>query len=88
MKSAKSGIIRKGDYEVVFSTHALFRAEERGVSWNEIEAVVQNGVFKRFGKRLVKISKKFREKTVVCVAEECGCELKVITITVNEKTTG
>ncbi len=77
--------MRKGDYEIVFKTHAVFRAEERRIPWDLIESTVQTGEFEKFGKRMVKISKEFKDARITCVGEIVGDVLKIITITSSRK---
>jgi len=71
----------KGEYEVVFKDHAIFRADERGIPREVLEATIQTGEFKRFGKRMVKISRKHGDESVTCVGEIVGNCIRIITIT-------
>jgi len=73
--------VRKGEYEVVFRKHAIFRAEEREIPWELIEATVNCGKFERFGKHGVKIRKKFECGKLVCVGEIANGQIRIVTIT-------
>lgn len=73
--------MRKGEFDVVFSKHAAFRAEERGIPWELIEATVNGGKFRRFGKRGVKIRKRFDCGELACVGEIACESIKIVTIT-------
>lgn len=59
--------VLKGEIEVWFSSHAVFRADERGVSFEMLEDAVMTGKFEDFGNECIKISKRFDKGELVCV---------------------
>ncbi|MBS3070147.1 DUF4258 domain-containing protein [Candidatus Micrarchaeota archaeon] len=59
--------LSKGELELVFSLHAVFRAEERGIDGRTLKAVVATGSFEKFGKNGLKIVKQTRDGRIVLV---------------------
>ncbi|MBI2445726.1 DUF4258 domain-containing protein [Candidatus Micrarchaeota archaeon] len=73
--------MQKGEYEVEFSGHAVFRAESRNVPSDVIEYVIQTGTFHRFGKDMVKIRKPWGGRVITCVGQIKDQRIRIITIT-------
>ncbi len=71
----------KGEFEIVFKEHAIFRADGRRIPREVVEATIQTGEFTRFGRRRVKISRQFDVYKVTCVGEIIGQCIRIITIT-------
>ena len=63
-------------YDIEIRHHVFIRAMQRGINPDLIENCVRNGSIDRFGKNYVK----FSTKTVICVGEVKGLEIKIITI--------
>ena len=75
-----SGCLRKGDYEIVIMRHAFVRALQRNIHPDMIEATLQSGRMKRFGKNRVKFEKRFKQFAIICVDEIIGNMIKILTI--------
>jgi len=54
-------------YEIIITQHAFFRAFERCVTPDMVEATLEGGVIKKFGKCSLKFYKKYKKFIVVCV---------------------
>ncbi|HIH19916.1 TPA: DUF4258 domain-containing protein [Candidatus Micrarchaeota archaeon] len=59
--------LQKGDWEFIFTLHAVFRAEERDIDGKTLEMVIQTGRFEKFGKNGMKIIKNTGERKIVLV---------------------
>ncbi|MDP3741839.1 MAG: DUF4258 domain-containing protein [Candidatus Micrarchaeota archaeon] len=70
----------RGDYEVVFSNHALRRMVERRISWELVKKTVFEGKFERFGDNRIKLSKRFNDGAIICVGVVQNSEIWVVTI--------
>ncbi len=72
-----------GNVEFVFSVHAVFRAEERGISGAELRSAIHCGKFEEFGNKMVRItrnSKKGGGRVVLVgrfVSQNC---IKIVTV--------
>jgi hypothetical protein len=67
-------------YDIVIKRHAFVRAMQRGITPDMIEATINGGTIKRFGKNNVKFIKKYKQCTVICVDEIIGHRIKIVTI--------
>jgi len=57
--SFKRNAMCKPSYEIIFTSHALFRAKSRGIHAGLLHETVQTGRFEWFGKNRVKIIKEY-----------------------------
>ncbi len=71
----------KPPYEIVFTSHAVFRAKSRGIHVGLLNEIVQTGRFEWFGKNRVKIIKEYHHCTITCVDEKIGNTIKIVTVT-------
>jgi hypothetical protein len=62
----------KGEIEVIFRAHAIFRASERNVPWELIETTIQRGSFEEFGKDMVRISKACNKGRLMMIGKKYG----------------
>jgi|TARA_B100000315_G_C14050568_1_gene351692 hypothetical protein len=67
-------------YDVVIKRHVFEQAMKRGIHPDMIEDTVRKGKMQRFGKHGVKFVNKGSKRTIICVGEITGTELKIITI--------
>lgn len=73
--------LSRGEFEVVFSRHAIKRAVERNIHWDLIERTIFNGKIRRVGDNFIWFSKDFHRGTVLCKAVEAGQgQLLVMTV--------
>lgn len=67
-------------YDLEIKRHALIQAEERGITPDIIEDVLQKGRMERFGKHGVKFVNKGAKRNIICVGEIIGTKIKIITV--------
>lgn len=73
--------ISRGEFEVLFSRHALKRAVERGIYWDFVRNTIFSGEIRRLGGGFVWFIKRFRRGTVVCKARMLNpSQVLVVTI--------
>ncbi len=53
---------------------------KRNINPDLIENTIQNGRIESFGKNYVKFINKGSKRTIICIGEICGSQLKIITI--------
>lgn len=63
-------------YEIEIRRHVFIRAIQRNINPNLIEDTLKKGKIERFGKNYVK----FITKSIICVGEMSGSNIKIITI--------
>ena len=68
------------NYDLVIKRHVFERAMERGIHPDLIENSIKKGKIYRFGKRGIKFVCKGSKRTIICIGEISGCQLKIITI--------
>jgi len=78
-------MLRKNNFEIIFSRHAFIRAMQRGIGPDIIEVTVNTGKMRHFGKNRVKFEKRFRKFTIICVDEKIGEMIKIVTIVKKER---
>ena len=66
--------------EVFIKTHAVIRARQRCIYPSMVYATLNGGEIKRFGKNLLKISKRYKKGKVVCIGEDIGSFIIIKTI--------
>ena len=76
-------IIRKENYLVVFTRHAMIRARQRRIPPEMIKECIKTGEMIRFGRNRIKFRKSFRQYAIVCVDEIAGNEINIVTIEKN-----
>jgi len=67
-------------YDFEIKRHALIRAMERGVSPDMIEATLKGGRIEEFGKNNIRLIKKYKKFTVICIGQIIGATIKILTI--------
>lgn len=67
-------------YDIIIKRHVFQRALERGIDPGMIEHTLLNGTLERFGKHGVKFINKGTKRTIICVGELVGTQLKITTI--------
>ena len=72
--------MRKDQYEIIFTRHALKRAFGRRIDPDLVEDTISTGKMLRFGKNRVKIFKRFRDKEIICIDEIRGHIIKIVSI--------
>ncbi|MBN1156249.1 hypothetical protein JXA85_01410 [Candidatus Woesearchaeota archaeon] len=73
-------IIDLTQYEFEIRRRAFIRAMQRGVTPGMIEATLKGGTIKHFGKNDVKLYRKYKNFTVICVDEIIGTKIKIVAI--------
>lgn len=68
------------NYDIVIKRHVFEQAMKRGIHPDLIENTIHNGKAKRFGKHGIKFISKGSKRTIICVGEFAGNQLKIITI--------
>ena len=66
--------------EVLIKTHAVKRARQRNIFPSMVYATLNGGEIKRFGKNLLKISKRYKKGKVICIGEDIGSYIIIKTI--------
>ncbi len=74
------GYLYRFGKKVVITKHADVRAEQRGITTSMIEAAINGGRVKRFGKNRVKFIKRYKRGNVVCVDEIERDRIRIVTI--------
>jgi len=65
---------------VKLSRHAIIRARQRNITADVIQATINGGKVNLFGKNLVRFSKKYKNKFLVCIGEDLGQIILIKTI--------
>ena len=65
---------------IVIKRHVFEQAMKRGIHPDLIENTIYKGKTKRFGKHGIKFISKGTKRTIICVGELEGNQLKIITI--------
>lgn len=74
-------ILIRERWEIEISLHALFRAFQRGISWDTIEATVKGGRIERFGKNRMRFIREYKGGRIICVDERKGYnKIEIVTI--------
>tara|TARA_Y100000310_G_C20692001_1_gene822917 strand:- start:2962 stop:3198 length:237 start_codon:yes stop_codon:yes gene_type:complete len=73
--------LRKDKYKIIITRHAFIRAIQRKIDPDIIEQVLQTGKTKIFGKNKIRIEKKLKKFSVICIDEIIGDTIKIVTIT-------
>lgn len=68
------------DRGVIITRHAFLQARKRGIYPDMIEATIKGGKQRKFGKNLIKFSKRYKKGVVICVGEIVGDIVKIKTI--------
>ena len=66
--------------EIVIKRHVFEQAMKRGIHPDLIEDTIHKGKVKKFGKHGIKFVNKDSKRTLICVGELVGNNLKIITI--------
>ncbi len=66
--------------KIIITEHARRRAEQRNILPEMIEATVNGGKAKKFGKNRIKFIKKYKRGKVVCVDEIERDRIRIVTI--------
>jgi len=67
-------------YDLIIKRHVFEQAMKRGIHPDMIEQTLLNGKMKRFGKHGIKFISKGSKRTIICIGQIIGNQLKVITI--------
>ncbi len=67
-------------YDLVIKRHVFVRAMERGIHPDMIEDCLLKGKMEQFGKNGIKFVNKGSKRTIVCVGELSGINLKIVTV--------
>ncbi len=66
---------------VLLTTHAIRRAQERGIAYPvQVEQILQTGKITRRGKHGVRVTKNGRHGSLVCIGEIRGGFVRITTI--------
>ncbi len=66
---------------VFLSTHAVVRAREREIAYpDQVYSVLRTGSVVRFGKHGIKIIRRSKEGSIICVGEDVGHAIVIKTI--------
>lgn len=74
------GYLHRFGKKIEITKHADARAEQRGITAGMIEATINGGMVKRFGKNRIKFTKKYKRGNVVCMDEIKGSYIRIVTI--------
>ncbi|MBI2530081.1 MAG: DUF4258 domain-containing protein [Candidatus Diapherotrites archaeon] len=74
------GYLLRFGKRIEITRHAYARATNRGISRGMVEATINGGRVKRFGKNRMKFVKEYRRGKVVCVDEIEGDCIRIVTI--------
>ena len=74
------GYLYRFGKRVVITKHADVRAEQRGITASMIEATINGGKIKRFGRNRMKFIKEYKQGKVVCVDEIRKDYIRIATI--------
>jgi hypothetical protein len=67
--------------EVIIKVHAIKRAREREIAFpDQVYDVLRTGKVTRFGKNLMKFTKKSKDGSIICVGEDLGHTIIIKTI--------
>ena len=66
--------------EVALSRHALIQARARGIDADLLERTIHNGKVHRFAKNHIKITRKYKQREISCIAEEVGENIIIKTV--------
>ncbi len=67
--------------EVIVSRHAIERANSRRIVYpDQILQVIQCGKLEKFGKRLMKFTKRSKKGSIICICEEVENNIVVKTV--------
>ncbi len=67
-------------YDLVIKRHVFARALERNIHPDMIEDCILKGKMERFGKNGVRFVNKGSKRTIICIGELSGTNLKILTI--------
>ncbi len=74
------GYLYRFGKKIEITMHAEARAEQRGITAGMIEATINGGRVKRFGKSRIKFIKEYKRGKVVCVDEIERDRIRIVTI--------
>jgi hypothetical protein len=67
-------------YEIIITTHAFLRAEERGIDPDTLEDIVRNCKKQTFGKHYVKWIRKYENIEIICVGYIANNIIRIVTV--------
>ncbi|MBI2972053.1 MAG: hypothetical protein HYY37_06540 [Candidatus Aenigmarchaeota archaeon] len=70
--------IKQGQYEIRISRHAFLRAFQRSIYPDVIESTLKGGNVEEFGKSFIRLRKKFKRGSVICIGEKISQDKIVI----------
>lgn len=66
--------------EVLLSVHAIKQARKRGIYPTMVQATINRGKIKRFGKNYLRFIRAYKKGNVACIGEDVGSHIIIKTI--------